>query len=73
MEQFKKQLIEAFNNNELPFDAKFYVLKDVYRDLFELYERLLKEYEIAAAKESEDAEILKKNEAKQITEIKEVK
>lgn len=72
MEEFKKALIEVINNSELPFDAKYYVLKDVYRDIFEVYDKLLKEYEAAKEAESQN-EILKKNDAKQITEIKEVK
>jgi hypothetical protein len=72
MEELRKALIEVINNSELPFDARYYVLKDVYRDIFEIYDKLLKEYEAAKENESQN-EILKKNDAKQITEIKEVK
>ena len=72
MEELRKALIEVINKSELPFDARYYVLKDVYRDIFEIYDKLLKEYEAAKETESQN-EILKKNDAKQITEIKEVK
>lgn len=41
MENFKRQLISVINEADLPFEAKVYVLKDVYRELMDLYEQLL--------------------------------
>ena len=43
MEQFRKALIEIINNSDLPFEARYYILKDVYRDVAELYEKALME------------------------------
>lgn len=46
MEQFKKDLLEAFNaNKELPLDAKYYVLKDLTRDIEAIYYNALREQE----------------------------
>lgn len=47
MEQFRNLLIQTFNEAELPFDAKYYVLKDIYRDVSLMYENILKEQEAA--------------------------
>ena len=47
MEQFRKTLIEIINNSELPFEARYYVIKDVYRDVYEIYEHMLEEQEKA--------------------------
>ena len=55
MEQFRKALIEVINNSELPFDARYYVIKDVYRDMFELYEKMLEEQEVAIAQQMAEA------------------
>ena len=55
MEQFRKALIEVINNSELPFDARYYIIKDVYRDVYELYEKMLEEQEIAMAQQAEEA------------------
>lgn len=43
MEQFRKTLIEVINSSDLPFEARYYILKDVYRDVAELYEKALME------------------------------
>lgn len=55
MEQFRRILIEVINNSELPFDARYYIIKDVYRDVYELYEKMLEEQEIAIAQQAEEA------------------
>ena len=47
MEQFRKTLIEIINNSELPFEARYYVIKDIYRDVYEIYENMLEEQEKA--------------------------
>lgn len=45
MEQFRKKLVEFINGSDLPFDAKYYIIKDIYRDIFELYLKMLEEQE----------------------------
>lgn len=61
MEQFRNLLIQAFNEAELPFDAKYYILKDIYRDVSLMYENMLKEQEAAqmqaAMMENEEAPV----------------
>ncbi|MBQ8206359.1 MAG: hypothetical protein IJZ77_02760 [Bacilli bacterium] len=56
MEQFRRALIEVINSSELPFDARYYIVKDVYRDVFELYEKMLEEQDAAIAYQKEEAE-----------------
>ncbi len=55
MEEFRNQLIAVFQGSQLPLEAKYYVLKDVFRDVTEGYygelERIKKESEA-----NEDAE-----------------
>ena len=55
MEEFRNALIKLFQENPLPLEAKYYVLKDVFRDVSEGYyhelERIKNESEA-----SEDAE-----------------
>ena len=41
MEEFREQLVKLFNECSLPFDAKFYILKDVFRDVDEVYRNQL--------------------------------
>lgn len=55
MEKFRRNLIELFNGNELPFDAKYYIFKDVYRDIFDLYNGMLEEAELAQQQEMASA------------------
>ena len=44
MEELKNDLVNALNGHEeLPLAAKFYILKDVYRDVEALYYRSLQE------------------------------
>lgn len=43
MEQFRNLLIQAFNEAELPFDAKYYIIKDIFRDVSSMYDNMLKE------------------------------
>ena len=66
MEQFRALLIQAFNGSELPFDAKFYILKDIYRDVCEVYEKMLKEQMEANTMASAN------NENSVMTEVEEV-
>ena len=68
MEQFRRLLIEVINNSELPFDARYYVIKDIYRDVLELYENFVKEQDIELAKQAEvaKAQELEKAKAKEV-------
>ena len=49
MEEFRNQLIAVFQSSNLPLEAKYYVLKDVFRDVSEGYYAELQK--IQAAKE----------------------
>ena len=55
MEEFRNELIKLFQENPLPLEAKYYVLKDIFRDVTEGYyselERIKRESEA-----DEDAE-----------------
>ena len=37
MEEFRNALIKLFSENPLPLEAKYYVLKDIFRDVSEGY------------------------------------
>lgn len=41
MEEFREKLIETINMAKLPVGEIFYIVKDVYRDLAEEYQRYL--------------------------------
>ena len=56
MEEFRQALINAINNSELPFEARFYVIKDIYRDLVEMYEQALRQGHEQKAQEKVEAE-----------------
>lgn len=43
MEEFRKQLVQVFNDSQLPFEAKFYILKDVFRDVDDVYKNVLEQ------------------------------
>jgi len=45
MEKFRKQLIDLINSTQLPAEAVYYIVKDVYRDLYEDYQSYLREVE----------------------------
>ncbi len=51
MEELRKQLAGLINSANLPFEAKFYVLKDVFREVSDLYNNLLKEEQKQETKE----------------------
>lgn len=42
MEEMREKIIEIFNDTQLPLEAKFYVFKDVFRDITEVYSNYLK-------------------------------
>ena len=37
MEQLKNDILKVINDAKLPLDAKYYVVKDIYRDLEAIY------------------------------------
>lgn len=41
MEELRIQLAELINNSQLPFECKYYVLKDVFNEVNNLYRELL--------------------------------
>lgn len=41
MENFREQLVEIINTTQLPFECKFYVLKDVFNEVREVYKQQL--------------------------------
>lgn len=41
MEELRLKLIEDINNSNLPVEALLFVVKDVYRDVTELYNKWL--------------------------------
>ncbi len=43
MEELRKKIAELINNSELPFECKYYVLKDVFNEVNNLYRELLKQ------------------------------
>lgn len=43
MEELREKIIALINEAELPLDAKYYVLKDVFRDVDKTYYDKLKE------------------------------
>lgn len=45
MEELRNQLIAIINSIELPFEAKFYIVKDVYREVWDTYQKSLQEKE----------------------------
>lgn len=43
MEELREKLAEVFNTSNLPFEAKYYVLKDVFNEVNNLYRELLEQ------------------------------
>lgn len=43
MEELRESILKVINESTLPLDAKYYVLKDVFRDVDKVYYDKLKE------------------------------
>lgn len=59
MEQLRANLLYVLNTCELPIDAAYYVMKDVFRDLEDMYnQELIKKQQQTAlkAEQKEDEE-----------------
>lgn len=57
MEEFREKLAEVFNTSNLPFEAKFYVLKDVFNEVNNLYRDLLKQQPEKEEQQDEETKI----------------
>ena len=42
MDELRQTIITAVNNSNLPMDAVYYVMKDIWRDVYEMHESALK-------------------------------
>lgn len=45
MEEFKNNIIAQINESQLPFEAKFYVFKDIFREMSDTYYKYIAEIE----------------------------
>lgn len=43
MEELKKKLLDDCNSSGLPLEAIYYLVKDLFRDVSDTYERLLEQ------------------------------
>lgn len=43
MEELKNKLLDDCNNSELPLEAIYYIVKDLFRDVSDTYDRYLKQ------------------------------
>ncbi len=53
MDELRQTIVTAVNNSNLPIDAVYYVMKDIWRDVYEMHENALKN---ASAKSESTAE-----------------
>lgn len=42
MDELRQTIVTAVNNSNLPIDAIYYVMKDIWRDIYEMHENALK-------------------------------
>lgn len=42
MDELRQTIVTAVNNSNLPIDAIYYVMKDIWRDVYEMHENALK-------------------------------
>lgn len=57
MDELRETIVTAVNNSQLPIDAIFYVMKDIWRDIYEMHENALKtKKETPAEEESKEEE-----------------
>ena len=54
MEELKRKLLQVVNESGLPLEAIYYLVKDLYRDVDDTYQRYLKEFEKQEQKEEEE-------------------
>lgn len=57
LKDFRKQIEDIINQSGLSIDAVYFVLKDIFNEVTQIYENVAKEEELQAAlKEHEDKE-----------------
>ena len=62
MEEFRYELVELINNYNLPLEQKFYIVKDVFRELNDLYGAYLQQKRAEAARVSAPQPEIEENE-----------
>ena len=56
MDELRQTIITAVNNSNLPMDAVYYVMKDIWRDVYEMHENALKNASIKTESTAEATE-----------------
>ena len=56
MEELKRKLLQVVNESNLPLEAIYYLVKDLYRDVDDTYQRYLKQVEEAEQTQLKEAE-----------------
>lgn len=51
MEELKNKLLEDCNNSGLPLEAIYYLVKDLFRDVSDTYEEVLKQEKLLKSKD----------------------
>ena len=54
MEELKNKLLQDCNESGLPLEAIYYLVKDVFRDVSDTYENILRQKELKEEKESSE-------------------
>lgn len=72
MEEFRAQLLETIGESNLPIDAIYYVLKDVYKEVEEQYLPIREQFFAARAamQQNKEAEV-EKPQPEETEEVKE--
>lgn len=56
MEELREQILDLCNNSQLPIDAIFYILKDIYRDARDTYSQYCEQRKVQKQKEEQKEE-----------------
>ena len=62
MEEFRYELVELINNYNLPLEQKFYIVKDVFRELNDVYGTYLQQKRAEATRVSAPQSEIEENE-----------
>lgn len=54
MEELKKELLKICNSSELPLEAIYYVVKDLYRDVDDVYRKTMEKLSISQEQEEKE-------------------
>ena len=55
MEELKNKLLQDCNESGLPLEAIYYLVKDLFRDVSDTYENILRQKELKEEKESKES------------------